>query len=198
MSRGSCLIIVQDLARQQAIQEQIDRFYTEVAYELGQQGVFCGVLGVEAQRGVSEYEVPAPGVTAFGYLYDGHWMDQTDLRSIESVSAYWRGRNLHPFAVTKEGKDAKAFQLYPSPQVDGSIIVNPDSLGADFPRYDVHVIAGVAQTDLPDWVDLPVAYAVLAREYMRESNHMDHELAAMFKQLSELFFSMMLYGEEAI
>ena len=62
--------------------------------------------------------------------------------------------------------------------------------GLDYPVDTLAVLASQRRTDLPDWMDLPLALAVVAREYARSSPHMDKVFAGAARQLAALFLSM--------
>ena len=65
-------------------------------------------------------------------------------------------------------------------------------LGLDYPPYAVLLLHTIIVPDLLPWMELPVAWEVMAREYGHESNHRDDAIAEFSQQLADVLWGMVM------
>lgn len=125
-------------------------------------------------------------------FYDHRQLGRLTLAEVESLNRTWRNEQGDPHSYVEEGEPVKTFRLYPSPLLSSKPQSFPNlaPLGQDFPPYTILVIHTGTRTDLPTWLELPVALEVAAREMERESSHRDLEWSKQARELSGLLFAM--------
>ena len=192
MSKADVLQLVQDLATNQADATAIDRFYVDVIKDLGQREWLVQASLVAVTAGTAEYEPPTGTVHILQVYYDNRALAYTDLLQIEALNPQWRDDRGTPVAFVVETKDGKKFDLFPKPTVNSKdfVFVFGEPLGLDFSEYAVMVVHTETREDLPLWLEMPVAFEILKREFSHESDHQDLEFAKVCGELSALMFNL--------
>ena len=191
MSRAIILALVQSLSNQQATAAAIDRYYDDVVRDLGQRPWLTEASLVAVTANTSQYTLDTSVIRVLDMYYDDHVVRMSDLREMESINPRWRDETGTPISYIVEDETAKVFRLYKNPDrtsKDFSFIFG-SPLGLDYPEYSVAIVHTQTRETLPDWLNLPVAFEILHREFMRESNHKDLEFSKVCKQLAQLFFT---------
>lgn len=127
-----------------------------------------------------------------GVFYDGRILELIDHLALESISPQWRDHRGNPLAYSIEDEANKDYRIYPAPDKPSGafIFVYGAPLGLDMPPYAVLLLHTEPRTVFPDWMDLPVAWSLMAREYGHESRHRDDALADFSQSLADLLWSM--------
>lgn len=186
--------LAQDLANQQAAPLPLDQMYDDAMFDVASQAVFNAVDFVAATPGQAVYARPPDATDILAVFYDDTMLSLVTLRELETIRPAWRAWSGRPVAWLIEDQSNDEFRLFPSP------VTTPDPLiplygapfGLDYPRDTIAVLASQRRTDLPDWMDLPLALMVVAREYARPSPHADKVLAGAARQLAALFLGMVV------
>lgn len=175
MAKADVLQLVTDLGVTTVDQTEIGIFYDEVVRELGFNEILTGTELVPVKAGNPEYILVEDTMRALEFHANGGRLDPIDITSLQSVFGVgWRTRTGTPLGYTQEEENEKTFRLVPSPTQDDTITV----------------IRTEARTDVPVWLELPIALDVLGREYQRESDHQDVAFAQIARQLSLLLFKL--------
>jgi hypothetical protein len=183
---------VVDLSRNRADPATVDLYYDDVAYELARSGqtMEVAVLPVRAQGEL--YDYPDDSVELTAVVYDDTHLHKATTREMDAHGTGWRDERGVPSDYVTQTEASRTFRLYPMPEVASKpfIFFTGDVLGSDYPEYSVAAIYQQKRTDLPDYFDLYMAVAILAREFMRESDHRDLKYAGQCEQLAALLLRM--------
>lgn len=176
MSQANVLGLVALLSDAQADATASLRYYQDLVYELGEQRFLwmSNSLPGQVPNADGLYTLPNAVIDMIGATYDGHWLDVVDQRTIESLDMGWRARKGDPQAVVYFGESSMSYRLYPQPAQ---------------PAVTLTVYVVENRVDLQVWLDLALAYGVLAKEFKRESTHRDEQYAGLCDELHRLFLS---------
>ena len=192
MSHTSTIALVSALANGDADMITVEQYYGHLLDDLARYPWFVNASLVPLTAGTGEYTLEDSHVKLLGVFYDDVVLDLVNKRTLESLSSVWRDHVGRPTAYTVDDEDAKTYRLYPVPDRPSNnfIFMWGSPLGMDYPAYSVLLLHTEIRTELPDWMDLPVAFEVLAREYGHESNHRDDELSDFCAQFAQVLWSM--------
>ena len=70
------------------------------------------------------------------------------------------------------------------------VVTYGEPTGRDYPPYAIMVLHTELRSLVPDWLELPVAFEILAREYRRESDHRDDAFATLCQRFADLLYAM--------
>lgn len=192
MSRSDVLQLCQDLCTNQADAIALTKFYDEVVSDLGREEWLVEVALIATTAGTSQYAPPEPVIELLCVYYDDRLLSKERVRALEAVNPNWRDERGTPRAYVVEDESNTRFRLYPKPEVDSKdfIFMFGSPLGLDFPEYAVAAVLTELREDLPLWLEMPVAFAILAREFARESDHTDMAFADACKKVSQILMQM--------
>lgn len=194
VAKADVLQFIDDISQGQAESTLVDRYYDEVIEDLCRlpEGFLSNVDLVSVTKGTAIYSYPSNTVDLLGVFWDDAVLRRAALAELESLDPQWRDHNGDPLVFTEEEISDESFRLYPNPQRASKAFSFPLGLplGQDYPEYSVVVARTRTVDDLPAWLEWPVAFEVLSREFMRESNHRDPEFAALCRQLSLVLLRM--------
>lgn len=194
MAKADVLQFIDDVSQSQAEATTVDRYYDDVIEDICRlpEGFLSNVDLVSVTKGTSVYTYPANTVDLLGVFWDDAILRRAALAELESLDPQWRDHNGDPLVFTEAELSTKSFQLYPNPQRASKPFSFPTGLpmGTDYPEYSVAVARTRTVDNLPEWLEWPVAFEVLSREFMRESNHRDVDFATLCRQLSLVLLRM--------
>jgi hypothetical protein len=194
MAKADVLQFIDDVSQGQAEATLVDRYYDEVIEDLCRlsEGFLSNVDLVAVTKGTSIYSYPSNTVDLLGVFWDDAVLRRAAQLELESLDPHWRDHNGDPLVFTDEDLSAKSLRLYPAPQRGSKPFSFPTGLpmGTDYPEYSLAVARTRTVDDLPAWLEWPVAFEVLFREFMRESNHRDPDFAALCRQLALVLLKM--------
>jgi len=192
MSQSDVLSLVQELCTNQADATAIIKYYDEVVADLGRGEWLIVPELLPVTAGTFEYDPPSTIADLKGVFYDDRWLYKEELRTLEAHNPHWRDESGTPRVYVIEDESNHKFRLYPKPDHDSKdfIFMFGSPLGLDFPVYAVVVLMTELRIDLPAWLEMPVAWEILAREFARESDHMDLTFAKIARQLSQKMLKM--------
>ena len=192
MSKASVLTLIQDLSLSTADATAIERYYRDVVYDLAAGGWLAQATLVATTAQLGSYSMPDTSVSLLGLFYDDRQLTEEGLRSLEAFDSHWRDIRGVPIVYVVEGETEGSFLLVPTPEIASKdfIFMFGRPFGVEFPEYALAVVHTETRDDLPAWLELPVAFKVLALEFMRESDHQDKDFAAACGQLAVVLLTM--------
>lgn len=195
MSRASVLALVEELTTNLAPDTQIADFYDDMMVDAGRWGVGTAVRLVETTRNEAVYQFPDDVVKEYAVFYDDLMLPLATLRELEATNSAWRDETAaKPRAYVEQDMPEHFVRLYPIPQqasADFSFLFG-SPMGHDFPDRALGVVVGELRADLPAWLDVPLALAILSREYERESDHRDSAFAGACRNLGNMLLALVL------
>jgi hypothetical protein len=188
------LALAQALANMQASPTTLDQMYDDAMLDVAGQALFNVVELVAATPGQAVYPRPLGMTDILTVFYDDSMLSLVTLRELEATHPDWRSRQGRPVAWLIEDQSNDEFRLYPAPlrAPDPVIPLHGAPFGLDYPRDTIAVLGSQARRDLPDWLDLPLAFLVVAREFSRASPHADKAFSAVCRQLGGLYLGMVV------
>ena len=188
MTKAATLTLISDISKGQSDSTAIGRIYDDVVRELGQSDVIVRATLIESVIDQSSYSLPAAAIKRQVTFFDNRILDEMKLTQLMSINHNWRDEKGEPVAVFTEDETEDSFSIYPLPQNQSGSVAGGD-FGSSFPTYAITSIHTAYEADLPTWLELPIAFIVLHREFTRESNHRDVKFAEICLQLGILLFS---------
>lgn len=193
MTRANTLSLVTSLSNSQADVgvNAGSRFYDEAVLELARRGWTSNTSVQQVTAGTASYSPPSTTVDLLAVIWDETQLMLATLQEIEWVDPLWRDQQGSPSSFVVEDEDKKSFRLWPTPDVgSASPPAPPNGLGADFPVNALLLLITESRTDVQPYLDLPLAFAVLAREFRRQAVHRDPNFAEACGQFSQLLLRM--------
>lgn len=189
MSKASVLTFVQDFSTTQVDTVAIDRYYDDIVRDLGAQDFLVQVSLVPVDTTTAIYTPPAPTIDLLQVFYDDRVLYKSALLEVEAIGR-WRDIIGTPVAYIVEDQTSKDFRLFPKPEVNSKpfVFLFGEPLGRDYPEYAAAVVHTETRVDLPEWLETPVAFEILAREFARESDHKDKPFSDACRALAKMFF----------
>ena len=188
MSKASVLNLVQTFALGDADPITAEQYYDHLMDDTGRAPWFVAASLVTMVAGTSTYALADDQIKILGMVYDDRWLDRMDHRALESFNPSWRDEKGLPVAYSIEDEATKTFRLYPTPDRPSGnfIFVYGSPLGLDYPPYAVLLFHTQLTPDALEFMELPLMWDVLAREFGHESNHRDDDYADFAQQLADV------------
>lgn len=193
MSKGSVLTLIDEMTLGASTGSPVvSLYYDRVVEDLARFPWLTTTSLIAVTANLASYTLENGQSKIIAMFYDHRQLGKLSLAEVESLNRTWRNEQGDPHSYVEEGEAVKTFRLYPSPKVSSKPQSFPNSapLGQDFPPYTILVVHTGTRTDIPVWLELPVALEVAAREMERESSHRDLEWAKQARELSGLLFAM--------
>lgn len=191
MSKVATLQIVSDVSFAQDDTVLSSKFYDDVILDLSKEQWFVQLTILPGIANQATYTLPDEAINLLSVFYDDRILFPATERELEVDDPNWRDIGGTPIAFTAKNEQDRTFRLYPTPDIPGKdfIFFLGSPLGANFPAYSVAVLHTKTVLDVPEWLNLPVAFAILEKEFSRESSHRDAEFSRICSQISKLLFS---------
>ena len=201
MTKNEVLTLVQDIARDQAEDDTISKYYDEAIAELGKMPdpVLVERALFTVTAGTQTYPYPAAAVELLYLFRDTDPLLKTATFGLEQRSKAWRNASGTPVAYRTDRETADTFILYPIPDTTSTAlgIGATEPFGDDFPDdMGAAIYSDSRETDISDMIGLYVAFRVLYKEFHRPSNHQDIEWAMLHKAIANAFFYMGVLRDE--
>lgn len=164
--------------------------YADVVSTLGADLWHTAAVPIKFTAGQTLVNLPNNLLDLLQVIYDDTVLSELNLRDLANLRNGWRNAPGNPVGFTREAEQVKTIEVYPVPLTTSPPIIPVHGLpvGQDYaPGNGISIHSEWRQNVLP-YLTLPVALAVLAREYMRESPHTDMNFAMLCKQLSDMLF----------
>ena len=194
MSRADVTQLVQDVSNSQADSVAVERYYDDIVNELGTSEIITNAGLISASVGTAVYTLPTDGIKLLLAIYDDTNLSIESRESLDVINTEWRTEKGNPLSIIPEGEDDRSFRLYPEPDVASAsfIPIFGSPVGADYPNDSIMAIYTERRDNLPIWLELPLVFEILFREFSRHSNHTDILFASMCQRLSIALFKMVL------
>lgn len=191
MSQLDVLNLVKELSNGQADPALAANFYIEAIDDLGEEGwlTTAGLAGY-AENG-TELAITSSMRKLFGVIYADRQLSKMTLRQLEHVDYRWRERRGSPRGFTIETETAKTIALYPTPDVNAGLwngMFPP--LGIGYPPFEGLILYSEYRDPIPQHWELILVFKILAREYARESDHVDPNWVKFATQMAEMLMQM--------
>lgn len=172
----------------------LDGFYSDLMWDATRWGISTKVELVETTRDDATYALEQGRIYAI--FYDDVMLSEASLQDLESVNPQWRDLVGRPHTWCQQDQNLNAIRVVPKPDarsVDFSFLFGAP-MGHDFPARSLGVVIAERREDLPEWLDVPLALALLGREYERESAHRDVAFAKVCRELGNDLLEWVLGG----
>lgn len=193
--RGNVLALVQLLANNSADPALIQSYYDAEVIVLAQDDEWLTqATALSFNENTSVVSLPLTLINILDIFYDDQRMSEMSLRDLQNTyGPEWRNMAGKPEAYTLESQTTKTIEICPVPDATSPAIIPIHGLplGWDYAPYNGAVIHTETRNDVPEYLEMPLALRILAREFARESDHMDLALAASAGQLAVLLLEMM-------
>lgn len=193
MSKTTVLTLVSDLTLGAASDSTVvGNYYDRVVEDLARFPWLTTVSLIPITAGTPQYTLETTQARIIAMFYDSRQLSKLTQAQAEGINRHWRNETGPPHSYVMEDEANKTFRLYPNPTLDSKPQVFPNTapLGIDFPAYTIAIVHTGTRTDVPTWLELPVALETAAREMERESSHRDLEWAQQAHALASLLFNM--------
>lgn len=186
--KADVIALAQILCADQADALTLDGYYDDAMTSVARAGLFVETLLIPLASDQATVEPPAATVHVVAVCYDNRDLASTDLIDLESISPQWRDMIGTPYGYTQEDETTATFRMFPIPQIPSKAFsfIHGEPMGIDFPAYAVAVFLAQAVEDVPRWMDLPLAFGLLAREFGRDSAHMDANFASACAEFGKM------------
>lgn len=173
--KADILSLASVLAAAQSDGTTLSAYYDDAMIVLAKASWFVDVELVPLVSGQAVVNPPVGTVRVHALCYDDSDLAPTAIRDFESLSVHWRDLSGKPYAYTQESETTETFRMVPIPTVPSKpfSFIHGEPLGVDYPAYVVATFVSVPPVDVPRWMDLPLAFGLLAREFGRDSAHAD-------------------------
>jgi hypothetical protein len=177
MSQAQTQALVTLLSNGQADTSLFPQIYSDVmtVIEAGDQHWHTNAVSINFTEGSPNVTLPAALLDVISIIYDDTVLSQLTLRELEALRSGWRQPTGAPVAYTVEALTAKTIQVSPSPS---------------YANTGLSIHSELRTNELP-YLTLPIALLCLAREYIRESPHMDATMAQLCAALGNLLLEML-------
>ncbi len=159
----------------------LNDYFDEAVRALSDSQVFVGFKVVQAVNGTAKYAYPTNALRVLTVLWHDKELTETSTQQLDAVNRSWRATTGTPTCWMEEHVDERQVRIYPIPDTTGDAAA--DNWGATYPDNDLVFVTVDSATTIPDWIDIPVALGMLAREFSRESKHRDPRLAQLYVKL---------------
>ncbi len=188
MPKAEVLNLVRVLSNEQADLALCDRFYDEVVLDLGKMPILITASIVPLDQDAassptspeSSYVLPENAIEALQFVYDDRMLQFATDRELGMFSRLWRSIVGTPQAVYRGDIGSRRFRLVPLPDRPSEpfIFIFGMPMDAAYPQYSVVVFHTDNRQVVPIYLELPIAFFILGREFSRSSDHQDLAFAA--------------------
>ena len=167
--------------------------YNHATMPLFTRGMFptWDVLAVTA--GTSLFALATGFVKLLAVFYDDEWLPLASIAEIEAVTGKdYRERRGRPRCYIIEDESQGTFSVWPVPNVSTTGSVAGDPVGVTYPTDAVLAIYVPKTTDLPTWLDLPLALKMveLGASIVMPADLRDEDMMVAARTLSALAMQM--------
>lgn len=193
MSKATVLTLVTNLTLGAASDTTITgNYYDRVVEDLARFPWLTNMSLIPVTAPTAQYVLDTTQVKIAAMFYDSRQLSKLTLAQVEALNRTWRNEVGEPHSYVVEDEGQKTFRLYPSPNLDSKpqSFPNTQPFGLDFPAYTIVILHTETRTDLPAWLELPVALETAARAMEAESTYRDVGWAQQAHQMAAMLFNM--------
>jgi hypothetical protein len=194
VTKAATLDLASVLALNQLDAAHLAPFYDEAVYALGALPYLLALdlVGVSQVDGISSF--PDAALTLQEVWYGDRALDPMTHDELSALAVQWQEHYDTPLAFSVDNLSLRRFRLYPIPVLPSApLIMNHfgGAFGIDYPSGNAVTLATCFLQDLPSWLELPLIYMMLSREYMLESDHQDLDFAHGCAQVGTALLGML-------
>ena len=194
MTKAASLTLASALTLFQLSEDRLSPFYDEAVYALGALPYLLELSLVAVTQDQSIFTFPDNFLTLLEAWHDDRALDHMTHAELQALSTQWQEHKGPPLAYTEENLSLRQLRLYPIPPLPSDPLLMlhfGGAFGIDYPTGNVVMLATQFAQDLPSWLELPLIFSTLAREYSLESPHQDQAFAQGCAQVGQLLMSML-------
>lgn len=190
-TRAAILSLAATLGNGQADPVTLAGYLGDILTEMNSQPWLTTASILPVARGQGSFVPPDSYVRTLGVAYDDRWLSLATLRELEWSDPGWRARSGVPLVYVREGETTQTFRMFPVPdQASGDLSFFAGApMGVDYPASAVLLVHTETRDTVPDWLDLPLALAVLERDFARESAYRDPVFSAACGKLAAMLLA---------
>jgi hypothetical protein len=190
MPKAEILDLVDFLSRGLVTEGTASYYYDQIKRELAMADVVVHVNLLTNQAGPI-YTYPAEATKLIAVWYDNA---QILPAAKDDLVQEWRDDVGDPVAFIREDEDARTFRVYPAPDVAPAPLIPlfGAPLGKDYPVANMAIMSTVIIDDFPAWLDLAIAFDILSREFVRDSEYKDTAFAKSCKDFAGTLYKILL------
>lgn len=195
--KARVLQLVDDLSLGLAASDMADFYYDQVIYDFGLAELFTTSTLVTASDGTASYTIPTTAIRRLQVFWDTQELDMLTLEEAESVFGMaWRDMVGPPEAYVVEREADRTLRLVPQPDVSSKDFSFAFGLpfGLDFPEYSIVMTHTEFQEDVSVLFDLPIAFFIMTKEFLRESDHQDEPFARACQTIGTVLMNIAMKG----
>lgn len=195
MSKADIIQLVADISLAQADTIMAERYFDDIVNGLGEREVIVGAHLIPVIADTAVYELPDDTIDLLGVFYGDMFLNEAPIQEVESFAGLsWRSRRGTPIAYVVEQESSRDFRLFPTPDQPSSDIdfAFGSPFGHDYPEGVIAALCSEKRDELPEWLELPIAFEILAREYARESDHQNKAFSEVCRITSAVFLTMVM------
>ena len=165
--------------------------YQDVINVLGGDDWLTTAVPITFTEGVSTVNLPDTLLNIMTIVFDDTVLSDLGLRELETLSnGSWRNERGRPLAFTRETETVRSIEVWRTPNTVPTPIIPVHGLpvGEDYEPGNGISIHSEYRVNATPYLTLPIALAVLAREYARESPHTDTAFAGLCDALADMIF----------
>jgi len=163
---------------------QLDAYYVESVLALQDSQVQVAASIIEVGSGVFVYDWPEDCIRILTAFYANKELTRAPVHQLDLQQRDWRSETGIPVHYVLNHEAERTVRLYPIPLLDGDPVPFPTDFGSSYPDGNLVLLYVTDNLDVPDWLDLPIACAILAKEFSRESSHCDKKAAELYLRLA--------------
>jgi hypothetical protein len=155
-------------------------YYDQVVLDLAQLPILVQATLLAVGPGLpttpeESYGLPLTCVVPLQFFYEDMVLPELSAEELFAHDRDWRAMVGRPIGVYREGIGLRRFRLYPQPDVPPAayIFAFGAPLGADYPAAHALVIHTANPQDVPLWLEPAMTWFILAREFTRDSDHVN-------------------------
>lgn len=213
MPKADVLSLANDLSLAQVDQTILGDLYDDFMLELGRvEPWLTSVAMIQSLNGQATYTPQPEVIRILSAFYDELHLSNVGERELEETAELWRDVDGHPIAFTVDAETGKVFRVYPKPDVDGAALVGGFGqvtyaeaiyggsvpLGSAFSSGTISLLYSSKRLSFLPYMEFPIAFLLLQREFMLESAHRDEGFASACGALGTLFMEMIRDGRGVV
>jgi hypothetical protein len=188
MSRADVLTKAQFYAHDLADNSALDRFCSELIYELGRSAHLVNTAIVPVSSGAAIYSYPTNAIEMLDVFYDDKILSAERQETIEQNARTWQATAGTPSAWVKEMENKQELRIYPTSSATTGDLSYPNAepLGVDMPDNAFVMLFTEYRPDPLVWMEDWMALEIASREFARESDHTDAAMAKVCGEIGQL------------
>ena len=187
MTKASTLSLASQMTLSQIQGSLLATFYDDAINALGALPYLFQSTLVSLSPGQSLVPYPQDAINPLSIWYDTRDLDLLTNDELMAINPRWPDDITTPLSYSLDSIPLRTLTLYPRPSWTSDPVPASDPFGPDFPRNCLTFLGTTFMQDIPEWLELPILFALLAREYQRESPHKDPQFALACQRLAATF-----------